>query len=73
MRPETSRTDQPEPRYCPLCRGGRVMRLVRVDRIRGAGRTLCPACVGVRGGDTNELIPIRTYPSRIDTPRGGAA
>lgn len=74
MKPQTTRHEVTAslPRYCPLCGGGRVMGLVRVERIRGAGRVLCPHCVGVRGKDSDERIPVRVWPYRTDTPRGTA-
>ncbi|MGD9749708.1 MAG: hypothetical protein AB7W59_01815 [Acidimicrobiia bacterium] len=73
MKPQTTRHEVTAslPRYCPLCQGGRVMGLVRVERLRGAGRVLCPHCVGVRGDDV-ERIPVRYWPYRTDTPRGTA-
>ncbi|MGE0300922.1 hypothetical protein [Pseudonocardia sp.] len=74
MKPQTTRHEVTVslPRYCPLCAGGRVMGLVRVERIRGAGRVLCPHCVGVRGSSGDERIPVRNWPYRTDTPRGTA-
>lgn len=51
------------PRFCPVCGGERVVRLVRVDRVRGAGRVRCVHCV--------DRIPVIHLPFRTDHPRGG--
>lgn len=74
MKPQTTRHEVTASlsRYCPLCGGGRVMGLVRVERIRGAGRVLCPHCAGV-GLPSSVRIPVLVVPYRTDTPRGGAA
>lgn len=53
------------PRFCPVCSGERAVRLVRVDRVRGAGRVRCPHCV--------DHMPVVHLPIREDHPRGDVA
>lgn len=53
------------PRYCAVCDGERVVRLVRVERARGAARARCPHCVS--------HVPVLHLPMRTDIPRNGAA
>lgn len=52
------------PRWCPVCEGERAVRLVRLDRARGAGRARCPHCVS--------RLPVLHLPYRPDHPRGSA-
>lgn len=51
------------PTFCPVCGGDRVMRLVRVEAVRGAGRVRCPHCC--------QRVPVMHLPLRTDTPRTG--
>lgn len=66
MQPKTSRhlVVASAPRYCAVCAGDLAMRLVRIDRARGAVRVRCPHCI--------DRIPVLHLPLRDEHPRGAA-
>lgn len=53
------------PKFCLLCAGEREVRIVRLDRIRGAGRAQCPHCVSG--------LPVLHLRFRTDVPRDETA